>query len=163
MARAGRPLNSNPISESISYKIEKGNIEEVKNILIENKIDLEDSYLRTPLIWASFYNNVDLLIWLIDNGANINHQDKNGYSALHFVAQENCKNVVEILLNNGIDVELEDFYGNTALWTAVFNAKGNNEIVELLLDSGANFNHLNKNNKTPKEMAETFGGFEKYI
>ncbi len=163
MARSGRPLNSNPISESISYKIEKGNIEEVKNILIENKIDLEDSYLRTPLIWASFYNNVDLLIWLIDNRANINHQDKNGYSALHFVAQENCKNVAEILLNNGIDVELEDFYGNTALWTAVFNAKGNNEIVELLLDSGANFNHLNKNNKTPKEMAETFGGFEKYI
>lgn len=163
MAHYRKSLDSNLISDSIPFKIEKGDIEEVKKKLIEYEIDLKDSYLRTPLIWASFYSKIDLLIWLINNGANINHQDKNGYSALHFAVQENSKDATEVLLCNGINLELEDFYGNTALWIAVFNAKGNNEIVELLLDSGANFSHLNKNNKTPKELAEIFGGFEKYL
>ena len=163
MARSGRPFKCSPIAETISSKIENGNIEEVKKILLENEIDFFDSYLRTPLIWSVIYNNCELLNWLIENNANINHQDKNGYSALHFCAQEKSKDVVKILLNNNIDIELSDFYGNTALWTAVFNAKGDNEIVELLLEQGANFNHKNKSDRTPRQMAEIFGGFDKYL
>ena len=66
-------------------------------------------------------------------------------------------------MSNNINIELSDIYGNTALWTAVFNAKGENDIVELLLEQGANFNHKNKSDRTPKQMAEIFGGFEKYL
>lgn len=163
MARSGRPFKSSPIVETISFKIENRENEEIKSILLQNEIDFCDSYLRTPLIWSAVYNNSELLLWLIDNKANINHQDKNGYSALHFCAQEISIETAKILLENNIDIELSDFYGNTALWTAVFNAKGKNEIVELLLQKEANFNHKNKSERTPKQMAEIFGGFEKYL
>jgi uncharacterized protein len=88
MARPGRPNKSDPRIDEITFDIEKGDNERVKRLLAEVGVDASDSYLRTALIWATFYNNISLLSWLIDNGANVNHQDRNGYSALHFAGQE---------------------------------------------------------------------------
>ena len=87
MARPGRPNKSDPRIDEITFDIEKGDNERVKRLLTEVGVDASDSYLRTALIWATIYGNINLLSWLIDNGANVNHQDRNGYSALHFAGQ----------------------------------------------------------------------------
>ena len=87
MARPGRPNKSDPRVDEITIDIEKGDNEKVKRLLAEVGVDAYDSYLRTALIWATLYDNISLLSWLIDNGANVNHQDRNGCSALHFAGQ----------------------------------------------------------------------------
>lgn len=88
MARPGRPNKSDIRIDEMKLDIEKGHNEKVKQLLLEAGIDACDDYLRTALIWSPFFNNIHLLNWVINSGANANHQDKNGYSALHFAAQD---------------------------------------------------------------------------
>jgi ankyrin repeat protein len=159
MARPGRPNKTDQRVENISYDIRDGNNESVKSILSEVGIDALDGYQRTSLIWAAFYNNTELLKWLIDNGANINHQDRNGFSALHFVANENCFNASMILINNNAELELKDSNGNTPLMNAIFNSNDDYKIITLFIDSGANLDNLNNHEMTPRLLAESLAEF----
>jgi ankyrin repeat protein len=49
---------------------------------------------------------------------------------------------------------LEDIYGNQALWTAVFNAKGNYTVVEAFLKFKQDVEHKNKYGKSPLDFAK---------
>ena len=146
--------------DDIVSQIQNSENEKVKKVLTEIGIDSVDQFGRTALIWASFSENIELLNWLIKNNANINHQDENGYSALHFVAQEKKAKSTELLLNQNAETELKDKYLNTPLWTAVMNAKENLSIVELLLKNNANLDNQNSANRSPREMAEKIFGEE---
>jgi uncharacterized protein len=53
------------------------------------------------------------------------------------------------IINSGAILELMDNYGNTPLWYAVFNARGNYEYVELLMQNKANPNSLNNAGRSP--------------
>jgi len=160
MARAGRLNKSDPRVDAMSSDIENGKNENVKKLLAEVGIDSCDGYLRTALISATSCNNIELLQWLIDNGANVNHQDRNGYSALHFAGQEKCLECAQLLINKGANLELADIHGNTPLWTTIFNSKGDTRIVKLYVRNGANLDHVNKHDRTPRQMAETIAGFD---
>jgi len=155
MARPGRPIKTDPRAEKIAIRIGNGNIEDLKVLLKELGIDATDGYSRTALLWTAFYGNLEMLAWLIENGANINHQDKNGYSALHFAAQEKRIRIADLLLKHGASLELRDNHGNTPLWTAVFNARKDYELVKLYLKSRANLDNVNNFGRTPRQMAET--------
>ncbi|HRF75693.1 MAG TPA: ankyrin repeat domain-containing protein [Chitinophagales bacterium] len=160
MARPGRPNKSDLRIDEMKLDIEKGHNEKVKQLLLEVGIDACDDYLRTALIWSTFFNNIHLLNWVINNGANVNHQDKNGYSALHVAAQEKHFDCAQILIDNGSNLELGDLHGNTALWTAVFNSRGDTRLVKLYVQNGANLDHVNKYQRTPRQMAEIIAGFD---
>ena len=160
MARAGRPNKSDPRVDALRYEIQNGDNEKAKQLLSEVGIDACDSYLRTALIYSTFYDNMDLLAWLIDNGANINHQDRNGYSALHFAGQEKKLRPAKLLVDKGANLELEDIHGNTPIWNTIFNSKGDTQIVDFYIAKGANLNHVNKHGKTPRQMAEIITGFD---
>lgn len=159
MATPSRPNKSDQRVDNLSYDIRDGKNENVKKILTELGIDALDGYQRTSLIWTAFYNNAELLKWLIDNGANINHQDRNGFSALHFAVKEQRFDVTEILINNKADLELKDSNGNTPLMDAIFNSKGNYKIVALFIDAGANPDNINNHEMTPRHLAESMAGF----
>jgi ankyrin repeat protein len=116
----------------------------VKKILSETGIEATDSYLRTALILATLHKNEDLLSWLIEQGANINHQDRNGDSALHFAGQEKNEEAAKLLLDVGADLNVVDVYGNAPLWRAVFNAKDDMRIVKLYVEAGDNIDSLDK-------------------
>jgi uncharacterized protein len=144
---------------NFSYIKDRNNIK-VIHLLSEVGIDSCDSYLRTSLIWATFYNNLDLLKWLLENGADINHQDKVGYSALHFAGQEKNLETAKLLLAKGANLEITDKHGNTPLWTAIFNSKGDYRLVKLFVTNGANLDIENKHNMTPRKLANTIAGFD---
>jgi len=160
MARSGRPNKTDPRIESASYDIEKGNNDIVIKLLLELGIDSCDSYLRTSLIWSTFYNNIELLDWLIKNGANINHQDRNGYCALHFAGQQKNIDTAKLLLDKGANINLIDIYGNPPIWTAIFNSKGDFQLVKLYFLKGANLDNENNHGMTPRKLAETIAGFD---
>lgn len=58
---------------------------------------------------------------LLNGGANINHQNHAGFSALHKSANEGHASIVQKLIRSGIDVSLKDKKGNTAGVTASGN------------------------------------------
>lgn len=51
-------------------------------------VDAADSSGRTSLIHASIDNEVDVLKYLIEKGANVDWQDGDGFSPLHFASQK---------------------------------------------------------------------------
>ena len=69
--------------------------------------------------------------------------------------QKNKMLIVKALVNNGIDVNIQNIYGNTALIIAANN--GCKEIVELLVNAGANVDVKNFNGETALISAITNG------
>ena len=157
MARPGRPRNHDPVADEIRYAISNNDDDDAKRLIESHQVDILDGEACTPLIWASFHNRPQLLQWLIDRGGNVDHQDRNGYCALHYVAQEKHDNIARLLLAAGASTELRDVYGNTPLWTATFEARsGDFGVVQLLVDYGASSENKNNAGRTVRDMAMIF-------
>ncbi|MFD1872749.1 ankyrin repeat domain-containing protein [Hymenobacter bucti] len=154
MARAGRPNKTDPRFNEVDWLIRQHDNEGVKKILSETGLEATDSYLRTALILATLHKNADLLGWLISQGANVNHQDRNGASALHFAGQEKNEEAAKLLLKAGADLNVVDVYGNAPLWRAVFNAKDDLRVVELYVQGGANLADLAKYPESFRKIVE---------
>lgn len=76
---------------------------------------------------------------LIKHGANLNTQDtSHGWSALHWAVDFSAVNMVKLLLDSGIDAELIDNDGKTALMLANAKSSPNAEIIRLLSDNRRN-------------------------
>jgi len=72
----------------------------------------------------------------------------NGGTSLTSAAYRGHKEIVELLLANGADVNANDRNGSTPLHSAKTK-----EIAELLIAKGADVNARNKNNETPIDLA----------
>lgn len=83
----------------------------------------------------------------------LNEQDKFGRSCLHCAISGEKWDTVNFLLDGGIDVNLKDKKGYTALHYVVNHMSGNTEeemkILNRLLDMGANVNEPAKDLTTP--------------
>lgn len=161
MGKGGRPFKVHEDLNQLRDLIEQGNNEAVKGILKNHGVNAFDSDKRTALIWAVFFSNNDLLRWLINQGADLNHQDRNGYTGLHFCGQEQNVAIAQVLLESGADPNVKDQHGNSSLWTALFNARGHFELVKLLRDYGADPTSSNIHGRSPDDMAITI--YEKQI
>lgn len=89
------------------------------------------------LISASEKGNLCIVKDLLDAGVDKNVRDEDNWTSLHWAVWENHDNVVELLLEAGIDKDVNTNFG-TALHIAAGN--GNYKIVEKLLDAGVDFN-----------------------
>ena len=159
MAHPGRPRKCDPRVDRLRSDISMRRYDTAKQTLKEFGIDATDGEGRTALINAVIEKKSDFVHWLVDNGANINHQDRIGYSVLHFIGQEKLVGLARYFLDKGADPNLQDIHGNTPLWTAVFNEKlntHNSTVVKLLLKYGANPDIVNKYDRTPRIMYQTF-------
>lgn len=123
-------------------------------------VDVQDADGRTPLMHAVLDGRCGLVKLLIELGADLNAQDGNGFSALHFAAQNFQVEPARSLCRAGAEVDLRDRHGNTPLWRAVFDSKGRGEMIRLLLESGADRKSKNKSGKTPLDLANTIGNYD---
>jgi ankyrin repeat protein len=99
-----------------------------------------DEYGRTPLHNAlvPLFEEVDLkeVARLLKRGADPNAQDDNGFSPLHFAAQESLPEATRFLLDAGANPNIEDSFGITPLGRAAHTERGI-LVVKLLLAAGA--------------------------
>ncbi|KAJ5539898.1 hypothetical protein N7513_008230 [Penicillium frequentans] len=130
-----------------------------------------------PLLHASSANLPFLVKQLLENGANINAEGYQNPTALYAAAEKGHKEIVELLLRNNADVNARScpdtppaFYdsalfpnsasatsqnflpvGKTALYIA--SSQGHEEIVQLLLDNGADVTMGRGKNEYPIHAA----------
>lgn len=114
-----------------------------------NEINPFDDEQRTPLLralsygWDSVY--IEMANYLIEQGAELDYQDKKGFTALHYAAKGGHLETVRMLLERGANIalfpdETQSYKGETAL-SAACDSTGNDdknlEVVKLLLEKGA--------------------------
>jgi ankyrin repeat protein len=67
-------------------------------------VDCFDKLGRTPLHWAAFNGDLDLVSMLINAGADINARDNDGYTPLHKAVWRGKIECVRFLLENGAEI-----------------------------------------------------------
>ena len=100
---------------------------------------------------ATGLNLPAVIIYLLNQGADVNAKDKYGYTPLFYAASNNAREVAEVLLKHRADVNARDKNGATPLYTAASNNA--REVAEVLLKHGADVNAETKNGVTPLYVA----------
>ena len=116
-------------------------------------IHISDEDNQNLLHEAVIANSIDISKDLIAKGIDINAQDNKGFTPLHYAAMHKRTELAKIILENGGDVNVTDEHGNNALWTAIFNAKGDYRIVKMYLDASGDSNHKNKYGKSALDFS----------
>ena len=90
---------------------------------------------------------------MIKAGADLNVKAKNGETCLFDAVRGKKYEMVELLIEKGIDINLTNFYDDNALKTAVSMGSQNINIVRLLLESKINPNLKSIHGETPLHEA----------
>jgi len=125
---------------------------------LEQRVDLEEKERSgyTALAIAVAREHIEVVRYLLSEGAKVNAQDKKGQTPLHYCAMNYSIDIAKLLLSFGAEVNIADVYGNYSIWTAAFNVKGDetkHEMVKLLLASGANIDHVNVAGHSTRSLA----------
>jgi len=117
-------------------------------------IPLKDSYceLFIPLIEAVYQGHNDCTKLLIEHGADIDFQDADGKTALHWGIAQDRAEAVNLLLIAGADVNKQDEDGNTLLHKHYSPA---DRYARPLIIYGADVNKKNTAQKSPMDFIGT--------
>jgi uncharacterized protein len=138
-------------------------------------INAEDIVKKTPLHIALERNNVDILPLLLENGADANHQNKEGKSAFYkAIVDTRSLKAYKILAEHAqIDFDQTTRDGETLFYKFISMTGSNPSVDELqmfasLMESGSDFNQTSLHYGKPKSsidlLAEkSFALFEKAI
>jgi ankyrin repeat protein len=96
---------------------------------------LDEKHNVTPLHHAARFAHRDVVVWLLENGANVNAEGYNGFTPLHLTEQ---REIAQILIKAGARLDQKDGWGKTALQYAIQTRK--QEIVDVILESGSKLN-----------------------
>lgn len=110
-----------------------------------------------PLIQALSNNNgedaIGMIKLLIKNGAKLNY-DEGFINTAHVVATTGNVDILEILLDHGLNINVKDMNGNTPLHAAMLYGKF--EMTKRLMELGLDPNEKNDSGLTPLKLVEQY-------
>ena len=128
--------------------IEAKDLDALKAVFNECELNAYDRYsFKKPAL--SFYDiPLELMDWLIAQGADVNVKDEYDRTPLHYHAQVNDIERVTLLLEKGADIESKAAYDETPLLGAGYHP----EVTALLIAKGANVKAKDDMNHNPMEV-----------
>lgn len=125
-------------------------------------VNTPDNNGKTPLLEAAegtgyIPNNAPFVQFLLEKGAKIEAQDKQGRSALFLASGEGKNDAVNLLLDQKADANQKDNNGVTPLQVAV--TYGKTDAVKILLAKGAQVNSADASGNTPLMIAAEGNGY----
>jgi len=109
-----------------------------KNTISINILDIKDRLQKTPLHYAIQKKNYEITKLLLDNGANPNLSEYNGYNALHLAVFTRDLSICKLVINYVGNINSRCNTGETALHIA--SNLRLLEISKLLIDNNININ-----------------------
>lgn len=105
----------------------------------------EPKALNEALACACFNGRTKIAKFLMDRGVDVIAGDATGMNGFHWAANRGHLETVELLIERKVPMEVKNMYGGTVLgctvWSAIHEPRGNQiEVIEALLDAGANIN-----------------------
>ncbi len=145
----------------IHFAAKHGNVELVKYFIEDKKVSVEskDRSNQTPLYYAAYGNQVEMLEYLLNKGANLyaTIETSGGEkTALHNAISPESVDAILYLNEKGLDVDSKK-YKSTVLSATYYNAP---KSLEALLKLGANPNIEDKKGKPALYIASGFGNIE---
>ena len=131
-------LNTSTVAGPIHEAAKTGDIVEVKSLIsLGANVDHRDTSVNgsTPLWHAIEGNRFEIADFLVSVGANVNVKRLNDGKTPLFMAVQRDVRYVNLLINNGANVDERDRFGTTPVHY------GNG--IELLINNGANVNNQN--------------------
>lgn len=129
-------------------------------LLLENSADVyaQECCGRTPIYYLMHGSNVKTIHLFLNFNASIDVFDKYGYNILFPAAGFNSnEEVVQLLIDFGLDPNHRAFTGSTPAHLAVSRADDNIKILKTFLKNGASMDVTNHKGFTP--LIETMRGF----
>ncbi|KAJ1960988.1 hypothetical protein GGI12_003503 [Dipsacomyces acuminosporus] len=119
------------VQKNIWIAVSDDDIDRVKEIVEADKtqVNTQDENGYSPLHAASSWKRVELIKYLLDNGADVNTKDADGDTPLHICEDKEC---AAILLEHGADPEAKNDEGHTPVVTTLENDAS--EVTQLLCD-----------------------------
>lgn len=172
-------LNPSEPKEAIFAAVEEKSISKLRHLLRKDPsaIFAFNATGQTPLHIAAGNGDIDMVAYLIRNGARINFDDDDGRIPLHNAVEAGSEPVVRALVAKGADIHAKDMAGRAPRdmceplslisWifshgdrleakdetgaTALFHftIRGNIEAVRILLDQGADIETIGGRHRTP--------------
>jgi len=126
---------------------EDGNLKKIKEIFKKSKIDINyrNNSNKTGLIYASKNGHINIVKFLVENGADLNIQDINNNTALMFAIFYNNTEIAQYLITQGSDLSLRNIHGSI-LHVAV--CVDNLVIIDELYNRGCDLNDKDNNKNT---------------
>ena len=94
------------------------------------------------LLKAAFTGDLAQVRTLLEKGADIDHQNRDGVTALILSSQQGHGWIVQALLARGAEIDIQDWLGSTALMHA--SGEGYEGVVQALLARGAEIDIQNR-------------------
>ncbi|VDN06242.1 unnamed protein product [Thelazia callipaeda] len=156
---------------TLHYAAQTADAERFKHILeLDNSlIDCQDrnGYSYTPLLIATMTGNTSVMKQLIENGAQINHLDKDKHSAVHWAVVCGQLEALIMLLDNGAKVDFADNQGAQAIHyvtaTEGISRERSEAILHVLLKHDAKANARDVDGRSPILWAASNGNLEAII
>ncbi|XP_069670189.1 uncharacterized protein [Periplaneta americana] len=125
--------------------------EETSAITVKMRLETKDSDYKTPLHWAAYKGELEMVSLLVEKGADVNIYDSWKLTPLYYTITGCHVNVVQFLIENDADVNACNNNGDSPISAAV--EQGNLYVVKLLMDKGVDVNACNKNGESPIRVA----------
>ena len=91
------------------YAAIEGDVSTVNQLLEEGvPVDCVDGFDRTALFRAAQNNSTDVIRLLLQNGANANKRNLDGYTPLHEAAYENSTEAIAVLVEHGASINIKN-------------------------------------------------------
>ncbi|SMR60228.1 unnamed protein product [Zymoseptoria tritici ST99CH_1E4] len=124
-------------AKALSLASHWGKIENVR-LLLQAGVDVNSYWVgETALMRSSFDGNVEVVEFLLVNGAHIDARDGEGRSALWLTARYGIAETALLLLENGADGIQKDHHGESILEAAAGPHCVTSEVAQLLLERKA--------------------------
>jgi len=91
----------------------------------------------------------------LSDGANVNYQAEDGWTALHFAACHIDSTIAQVLIAAGSKVNIQDNEGATPLHNAAY--RGYTDVAQVFIDAGANVDIQDNDQETPLHWASWSG------
>ena len=137
---------------------EKGNLNVLK-LLHNSEVNIHQvlSNGKNSIMSALFGNgDYETVRWLVEQGLDVNHSNKDGFTAAHCAALKGNLNVLKLLHNSGANIQQQNNRGKNSIMFAL-SGTGDSDTVRWLLEQGVNVNHSNKDGLTAVHYAAQQG------
>nr|WP_299454833.1 ankyrin repeat domain-containing protein [uncultured Microscilla sp.] len=137
--------------------VRSGNLSTVKQHLSKypEAVNQKNAQGFTPLILAAYYDQLPVVAYLIEQGADISAVDASGNTALMGACFKGYEQLVSQLIALGADVNVRNVQGATALiYACMFDKQA---IAQLLLEHGADASIKDTQGNTALDHAKAKG------